>query len=41
MTTPIDDVLDDVRAEYAQLESILDSLTSSQWEAPSMAPGWS
>ena len=40
MTTPIDDVLDDLVAEYDRLESILDSLTDEQWRSESDAPGW-
>ena len=41
MTTPIDDVLDDLVAEYERLESILDSLSDAQWRSESGAPGWS
>ena len=41
MTTPIDDVLDDLVAEYERLESILDSLSDTQWRSESGAPGWS
>ena len=40
MTTPIDDVLDDLVDEYDRLESILDSLSESQWRSESAAPGW-
>ena len=41
MTTPIDDVLDDLVAEYDRLESILSGLTDDQWRSESGAPGWS
>jgi hypothetical protein len=40
MPTPIDDVLEDLVAEYDHLESVLQSLTPSQWTAASAAPGW-
>jgi uncharacterized protein (TIGR03084 family) len=40
VTTPIDDVLDDLVAEYDRLESILESLTDEQWRSESGAPGW-
>ena len=40
MTTPIDDVLEDLVAEYDRLESILESLTDEQWRSESDAPGW-
>ena len=39
VTTPIDDVLDDLVAEYDRLESILESLTDDQWRSESDAPG--
>ena len=37
----IDDVLDDLVAEYERLEAILSALTDEQWVSPSAAPGWS
>lgn len=40
MNQPIDDVLDDLRAEYSAIESLLASLSDDQWVAPSMADGW-
>ena len=40
MTTPIDDVLEDLVAEYDRLESILASLSDAQWRSESAAPGW-
>ncbi len=40
VTTPIDDVLDDLVAEYDRLESILESLSDTQWRSESAAPGW-
>ena len=40
VTTPIDDVLEDLVAEYDRLESILDSLSDAQWRSESGAPGW-
>ncbi len=40
MGAPADDVLDDLAAEYARIETILASLTDAQWDAPSAAPGW-
>lgn len=39
--TTIDDVLADVRAEYEQLDAVLEQLTPQQWTSPSLAPGWS
>ena len=39
-STPIDDVLTDLVAEYDRIEAILDGLTNDQWSAPSAAPGW-
>jgi uncharacterized protein (TIGR03084 family) len=39
-TTPIDDVLQDLVAEYDRIESILHALTESQWRSASGAPGW-
>ncbi len=41
MVTPITDVLDDLRTEYARIDALLASLTNEQWETESMAPGWS
>ena len=41
MTTHINAVLDDVRAEYERIDSILASLSPDQWLARSAAPGWS
>ena len=41
MTSPIHDVIDDLRDEYARLDAMLDSLTKTQWATPSLAPGWS
>ena len=40
-STPMDDVLIDLVAEYDLIEAILDRLTNDQWTAPSAAPGWS
>jgi uncharacterized protein (TIGR03084 family) len=40
MSTPIDDVLDDLVAEYDRLEAILESLTDDQWRSESDAKGW-
>ncbi|HTN81716.1 MAG TPA: maleylpyruvate isomerase family mycothiol-dependent enzyme [Acidimicrobiales bacterium] len=40
MTTPIDDVLEDLVDEYERLESILESLSDAQWRSPSDAAGW-
>jgi uncharacterized protein (TIGR03084 family) len=41
MSTPIDDVLTDLEAEYGRIDAILDGLSPQQWERPSAAPGWS
>lgn len=41
MATPITDVLDDLAAEYERIDALLASLSASQWDAASMAPGWS
>jgi uncharacterized protein (TIGR03084 family) len=35
------DVYADLEAELAQLEALLEQLTSEQWLSPSAAPGWS
>jgi len=40
VTTPIDDVLEDLVDEYERLESILESLSDAQWRSPSDAAGW-
>lgn len=40
MSTSIDEVLDDLVAEYDRLEAILSSLRDEQWLVPSGAPGW-
>lgn len=40
MSSPIDDVLADLSAEYARIDSILSSLSEEQWAIPSSAPGW-
>jgi uncharacterized protein (TIGR03084 family) len=40
MTNAIDDVLDDLLAEYRRIDSILESLTEAQWLTASAAPGW-
>jgi len=34
------DVLDDLAAEYRQLDAVLASLTPDQWSQPSLAAGW-
>jgi uncharacterized protein (TIGR03084 family) len=34
-------ICDDLVAEHASLESLVDSLTEEQWDAPTAAPGWS
>lgn len=41
MTTKIDDVLDDLRAEYTRIDALLAGLTETQWLLASAAPGWS
>jgi uncharacterized protein (TIGR03084 family) len=40
VTTPIDDILEDLVDEYDRLESILDSLSDEQWRSESGAAGW-
>lgn len=40
MSASIEDVLNDLVAEYDRLERILSSLDDEQWLAPSGAPGW-
>lgn len=40
-STPIDDVLADLVAEYDRLEAILAGLSDAQWDTPSGAEGWS
>lgn len=34
------DILDDLAAEYRQLDAVLAALTDEQWAAPSAAEGW-
>lgn len=41
MATPVDDVLADLRAEYARIDLMLSVLDDTQWLQPSGAPGWS
>ncbi|MCD0448817.1 TIGR03084 family metal-binding protein [Actinocorallia sp. API 0066] len=33
-------IFDDLRAEYAALDSLVSGLTPAQWELPTPAPGW-
>lgn len=35
------EIIDDLAAELARIESILDSLDGSDWARPSLCPGWS
>lgn len=41
MTTAVDDVLEDLRAEYARIDALLAALDRRQWKSPSAASGWS
>ncbi|NOX30470.1 MAG: maleylpyruvate isomerase family mycothiol-dependent enzyme [Actinobacteria bacterium] len=39
--TSLNEILDDLRAEYQRLDEILSSLSAANWASPSGAPGWS
>jgi uncharacterized protein (TIGR03084 family) len=41
MTVSIDDVLNDLAAEYERLDTILSGLSEADWASASGAPGWS
>jgi uncharacterized protein (TIGR03084 family) len=41
MTSTLDGLLVDLCDEYARLDSILTSLSITEWESQSLAPGWS
>ena len=41
MTTALDEIISDLEAEQAALGTVLDALSTADWDTPTHAPGWS
>ena len=41
MTTKLDEIINDLQAEQADLEKVLNAIPPNDWDKPSHSPGWS